>query len=54
MVIGDSHVKFNALIRGDRITGEGMNDSGDRMRLNVQRVGPISKAEIEKLEIIGD
>jgi hypothetical protein len=54
MVIGQSNVKFRAVIRGDHMTGEGINDTQYRMRLDVKYVGPISKEEMDKLMIIGD
>jgi hypothetical protein len=53
MVIGGAHVKFRAVIRGDHITGEGVNDSQTRRRLNVKYVGPLTKEEMDKLKIIG-
>ena len=54
MVIGNAHVKFRAVIRGDSMTGEGVSDDKYRMRLNVKYAGPISKEEMEKLMIVGD
>jgi hypothetical protein len=52
MVIGRANVTFDAVIRGDHITGGGGNGPGDRRRLELKRVGPISKEEMEKLTII--
>jgi hypothetical protein len=53
MVIGGAHVKFRAVIRGDQITGEGINDAKDRRRLNVKYVGPLTKEELDGLKITG-
>ena len=53
MVIGNAHVKFRAVIRGDTITGEGINDAQDRRRLNVKYVGPLTQEELDGLKIIG-
>jgi hypothetical protein len=53
MVIGGAHVRFRAVIRGDQITGEGVNDAQTRRRLNVKYVGPLTKEELDGLKIIG-
>jgi hypothetical protein len=52
MVIGRANLRFHAVIRGDRIIGDGVNDSGVRAQLDLKRSGPVSKEEMEKLGII--
>jgi hypothetical protein len=52
MVIGSAHVKFDAVIRGDRMAGGGINDAQDRRRLDLMYVGPIGNEEPETRDIL--
>jgi hypothetical protein len=52
LVIGPAGLTFDAVIRRHRITAESTTDYGLQLKLDLKYVGPISKEEMAKLNII--